>query len=160
MRVITQQYFERSLDYILEDEYWQERLIAVLDHFEKWHMLEGRVEEVASWLLWERQSMMGSQVGHPDTVQAIKNNVILQLMINKFFDGEEGDLVHVDFGHLGIYGEGKLGHASRNQFPLHRCIISRVCCIITGMSNFLFYSQHMAMTGRLPPAFIVTASVA
>jgi hypothetical protein len=106
-RVITQQYFDRSIDYILEDEYRQERLPAMLNHLANWYMLEGSEEEVASWLLWERQSMIENPIGHPDTVNAMRNNVVLQLMINKFFHGQEGRLVLVpQFPQMDKYGQG------------------------------------------------------
>jgi hypothetical protein len=105
--VITQQYFDRSIDYILEDEYRQERLPAMLNHLANWYMLEGSEEEVASWLLWERQSMIENPIGHPDTVNAMRNNVVLQLMINKFFHGQEGRLVLVpQFPQMDKYGQG------------------------------------------------------
>lgn len=132
--VINQELFERSLDCILEDEYRQERLPAMLNHAAHWHMLESREEEVASWLLWERQPMVLNPVGHPDTVDAMRNSIILQLMINKFFDGQTGDLLLCTFPGKGNWGQG--------------------------ITNFLFYTKHLSITGRLPPAFIVTASVA
>jgi len=28
-----------------------------------------------------------------------------------------------------------------------------------GITNYFFYNQHMTITGRLPPAFIVTATI-
>mmetsp|Transcript_36897 Transcript_36897/g.75211 ORF Transcript_36897/g.75211 Transcript_36897/m.75211 type:complete len:468 (+) Transcript_36897:286-1689(+) len=132
--VIDHEYFERSLDYILEDEYRQERLPAMLNHAANWHMLEGSEEEVASWLLWERQPMMLHPVGHPNTVDAMRNSVILQLMINKFFNGQTGELLMHTFPAMNLYG--------------------------SGITNFLFYTRHLSITGRLPPAFIVKASVA
>ena len=33
-------------------------------------------------------------------------------------------------------------------------------CSFLGITNYLFYSKHMALTGDLPPAFIVTATIA
>lgn len=72
-------------------------------------MLGRKEEEVASWILWEQQSI----IGRPDTVKAMRDNVILQLMINKFFDGKAGSLLHLSFnGNLGLYGEGKLSRAA------------------------------------------------
>jgi len=125
-RVITQQYFDRSIDYILEDEYRQERLPAMLNHLANWYMLEGSEEEVASWLLWERQSMIENPIGHPDTVNAMRNNVVLQLMINKFFHGQEGQLVLVpQFPQMDKYGQGKLRHTSRN----HTCQSPALGCL-------------------------------
>ena len=132
--VIDPQYLERSVDYILDDIYRQERLPAMLNHMAKWHMLEMSEEEVSSWLLWERQPMMINPVGHPDTVNAMKNSVILQLVINKFFDGQVPELLMVTFPGMKLYGQG--------------------------ITNYIFYTGHMEMTDRLPPAFIVTASVA
>ena len=41
----------------MKDEYRWIRLLAMLDHMAMWYML-GNEEEVASWLLWERKSMM------------------------------------------------------------------------------------------------------
>lgn len=131
-RVITQQYFDRSMDYILEDEYRQERLPAMLNHLANWYMLEGSEDEVASWLLWERQSMIGSPIGHPDTVNAMKNNVVLQLMINKFFHGQEGELVLVpQFRQMEKYGQGKLLRHARGE-KSHPCpALSLGCSILT-----------------------------
>ena len=132
--VINQEFFERSLDCILDDEYRQERLPAMLNHAANWHMLEAREEEVASWLLWERQPMVLKPIGHPDTVDAMRNSIILQLVINKFFYGQTGDLLLFTVPLKGNWKEG--------------------------VTNFLFYTKHMSMTGKLPPAYIVTASVA
>jgi len=132
--VINQEYFEKSLDYILEDEYRQERLPATLYHAANWHMLEGSEEEVAACLLWERQPMVLNPVGRPETVDAMRKSVVLQLVINKFFDGQTGDLFICTVPGMDKYGQG--------------------------ITNFLFYTQHLSITGRLPPAFIVTASIA
>lgn len=133
-KVINQELFERSLDCILDDEYRQERLPAMLSHAAYWHMLEAREEEVASWFLWERQPMVLNPIGHPDTVDAMRNSAILQLTINKFFDGQTGDLLLFTFPGKGNWGQG--------------------------ITNFLFYRKHLSITGKLPPAYIVTASVA
>eukprot|EP00956_Cyclotella_meneghiniana_P026465 scaffold57263_cov59-Cyclotella_meneghiniana.AAC.2 len=133
-KVINHDYLERSLDYILEDEYRRKRLPAMLNHAAHWHMLERKEEEVAAWLLWELQPLVQHAVGHPETVNATRNSVILQLMINKFFDGQAGELLLYTFPMMDLYG--------------------------SGITNFIFYNQHLSLTGRLPPAFIVTASVA
>ena len=45
------------MSFIAKDEYRQIRLLAMLDHMAMWYML-GNEEEVASWSLWERKSMM------------------------------------------------------------------------------------------------------
>lgn len=133
-RLITSSDFEKSLSFILKDEYRRIRLLAMLDHMAMWHMLGNNEEEVASWLLWERKSMMVHAVSNPATIDAMKNNIILQLMVNKFFDGNCGDLLHPQFPNLDLYGEG--------------------------IGSFFYYKQHMANTANLPPAFIVTATVA
>jgi hypothetical protein len=132
--VINQDYFEKSLNYILEDEYRQERLPAMLNHAAHWHMLEGREEDVVSWLLWERQPMILNPIGRAETIDAMKKRLVLQLMINKYFDGQTGNLLMCKFPSMKHYGEG--------------------------ITNYLFYTRHLSMTGRLPPAFIITASVA
>ena len=56
-RIITSGDFENKLSFIVKDEYRRIRLLAMLDHMTMWYML-GNEEEVASWLLWERKSMM------------------------------------------------------------------------------------------------------
>merc|ERR1719401_2343080 len=78
--------------------------------------------------------MMVNQIGISATVHAMKNNVIFQLMVNKFFDGKTGELDCIAFPDMGEFGQG--------------------------ITNHLFYCQHMALTGKLPPAFIVTAKIA
>ena len=56
-------------------------------------MLRYEDQEVASWLLWERKSMMTYAIDNPDIVDVMKNNIILQLMVNKFFDGKAGEML-------------------------------------------------------------------
>ena len=49
-------------------------------------MLEDE-SEVASWLLWELQSMKNFDKGDKEgAIVAMEKNIIFQLMINKFFD--------------------------------------------------------------------------
>jgi hypothetical protein len=134
--VITSGYFEESLSFLLKDEYRRLRLLAMLEHMAVWHMV-GNEDEVASWLLWERKSMMAQTIDNQLTVDAMQNNIITQLMVNKFFDGETGTLMMLKFPQEDQEDEyGK------------------------GIENYFFYNQHMTMTGRLPPAFIVTATIA
>lgn len=109
-RIITKEDLERSLDYLMDDEYRQARLLAMLDHMANWHMLGGSEEGVASWLLWERQSLMANSIGHPSTADAMKKNVIMQLMVNKFFHEQAGELNILVFPGLLEYGQGKRGH--------------------------------------------------
>jgi hypothetical protein len=134
---ITREDLEKSLHFIVQDEYRRKRLLAMLGHMAMWHML-GNEQDVASWLLWEQKSMMEHAVEHLATFESMKNNIILQLMVNKFFRCGCGDQSIPQpipqFPHLDLYGEG--------------------------ISNFFYYTQHMARSGKLPEAFIVTASVA
>ncbi|EJK49751.1 hypothetical protein THAOC_31339 [Thalassiosira oceanica] len=44
-----------------------------------------REEEVASWLLWERNSLTVHPLDHPETISAMKRNVVLQLLVCKSF---------------------------------------------------------------------------
>ena len=131
--VITSGYLKESLSFLLKDEYRRLRLLAMLEHMAVWHMV-GNEDEVASWLLWERESMMIQTIDNPQTVDIMQNNIITQLMVNKFFDGETGSMMMLKFPQEDNYGNG--------------------------IANYFFYNQHMTMTGRLPPAFIVTATIA
>jgi hypothetical protein len=131
--VITSGYLKKSLSFLLKDEYRRLRLLAMLEHMAVWHMV-GNEDEVASWLLWERKSMMAQTIDNQLTVDAMQNNIITQLMVNKFFDGETGTLMMLKCPQEEEYGKG--------------------------IENYFFYNQHMTMTGRLPPAFIVTATIA
>ena len=81
----------------------------MLEHLAMWHML-GNEEEVASWLLWEHTSMMVHPIGNVATVDAMKNNIIFQLMVNKFFDAKVGKLDVFRFPDRGEYGQGKAAH--------------------------------------------------
>ena len=57
-RIITGGDFEEEKkSFIVKDEYRRIHLFAMLDHMAMWYML-GNEEEVASWLLWKRKSMM------------------------------------------------------------------------------------------------------
>ena len=77
----------------------------MLEHMAMFHMLRYE-EEVASWLLWERKSMMTYAIDNPDIVDVMKDNIILQLMVNKFFDGKAGEMLLPKFPNLLEYGEG------------------------------------------------------
>ena len=51
--------------------------------------------------------MMTYAIDNPDIVDVMKNNIILQLMVNKFFDGKAGEMLHLPkFPNLLEYGEG------------------------------------------------------
>jgi len=82
-RPITEKDLEKSLGFIMEDEYRRKRMLAMLHHMAMWHML-GNEQEVASWLLWERQSMMVHEVDSLASIDVMKNNIMVQLMMNGF----------------------------------------------------------------------------
>jgi hypothetical protein len=106
-RTITQVDYDRAMTCIAQDVYRRERLLAMLHHMALWHMLEGKEEEVASWLLWERSAMMTCPVEHPNSIALMKDNVILQLVVNKYFDCGCGKLIIPTFPDLGEYGSGE-----------------------------------------------------
>jgi hypothetical protein len=107
-RAITQGDFERAMTCIAEDEYRRERLLAMLYHMALWHMLEASEEEVSSWLLWERSGMMTSPVEHPDSTSVMKDSIVLQIVVNKYFDCGCGKLRIPQFPELGEYGYGEV----------------------------------------------------
>lgn len=132
-RPITGGDLEKSLAFITADEYRRKRMLAMLDHMAMWHML-GNEQEAASWLLWERQSMLIHAVDDIASIELMKNNIIMQLMVNKFFDESSGTRLFLAFLQQGMYGHG--------------------------MGSFIYYSQQLELTGNLPLGFIVTTTVA
>lgn len=106
-RAISLEDFDKATTCIVEDEYRRERLLAMLHHMALWHMLEASEEEVASWLLWERSGMMTSPVEDPDSIALMKGNVVLQIIVNKYFDCGCGELRIPQFPELGEYGYGE-----------------------------------------------------
>mmetsp|Transcript_17658 Transcript_17658/g.26748 ORF Transcript_17658/g.26748 Transcript_17658/m.26748 type:complete len:350 (-) Transcript_17658:414-1463(-) len=83
---ITRKILKRALRHIAKDKYRRERMYAMIELHSLWHMLEDE-SEVASWLLWELQSMKNVDKGDKEgAIVAMEKNLIFQLMINKFFD--------------------------------------------------------------------------
>ncbi|KAL7554284.1 hypothetical protein ACHAWF_017728 [Thalassiosira exigua] len=128
--------YEEAANHILEDNYRRERFVAMLNHMAFWHMLQNE-EEVASWLLWERNSVMVFPAKDDAAAGIMKKNVIFQLMINRFFDCKLSEVV--------IYIPEYITEGSIAEEAL---------------SNYFFCSHHFTQTNELPPGYLVTSSVA
>lgn len=81
---LTNPLFNQSLECITCDNYKRKRWIGILQYMSIYHGL-AREEEVASWLLWERNSLTVHPLDHPETISAMKRNVVLQLLVCKSF---------------------------------------------------------------------------
>jgi hypothetical protein len=126
----TPETFQRAMRYISQNEYKQERTYAMTHFMALWHSLRNELE-IASWLLWEVKAMQN----YSDTATAIEcleNNVIFQLMINKFFKAGQEYGLAPNFPDEGLYGQG--------------------------MTNYLIYKADLELRGSLPPGLIITAS--
>mmetsp|Transcript_26094 Transcript_26094/g.39486 ORF Transcript_26094/g.39486 Transcript_26094/m.39486 type:complete len:484 (-) Transcript_26094:68-1519(-) len=120
-----------AMSFISNDEYKRKRMYAMTKFMALWHSLRNEFD-IASWLLWELKAMEN----YSDTATAIErleNNVLFQLMINKFFD-----MRVACFGPT-FPQEGKYG---------------------SGMTNYWIYKACLESTGSLPPGMVLTASVA
>jgi len=133
---INAEIYDEAANYLLKDVYNRDRFIAMLEHMAMWHMLSNE-REVASWILWERKSLKVHSVESPDTFEAIKNNAVFQLMVNKYFICDTGELpipvLNLPDGRH-RYGEG--------------------------VTNHLYFNMHFDLTNKLPSCFLVTACVA
>jgi hypothetical protein len=157
---IAEQDFDQAITCIISDLYRQERFILMLDHMAMWHMLESNEEEVSSWLLWEKSSLMEHPIGHPETAAAMRSNAILQLIINRYFTHECGEILVPVFPMLCEYGNGKQKSLLCQVATLTTLTSHIVSLELLGLTNYILYKQHLIMTGKVPPSFILTASVA
>ena len=129
---ITVESMKHAMRRISRDRYMRERMYSMLEFTALWHVL-GDETEVASWMLWERNAMKNySDV--KSAIDAMENNVIFQLMINKFFQNGCRLRLIPKFSDDQAYGQG--------------------------MANFYYYREDLNERGTLPPHFIITASVA
>jgi hypothetical protein len=130
---ITKETLARSLRYVASDKYRRERLYAMIELQCMYHMLKDE-SEVASWLLWELQSLRKCD-DEDGAVSAIEGNIICQLMVNKFFpSGCEMRNVPQFESIEGEYGRG--------------------------MTNCCFFRGDLFERGTLPPNFVYDATVA
>ena len=130
---ITKETLVRSLRYVASDKYRRERLYAMIELHCMYHMLEDEAE-VASWLLWELQSMRNYD-DEDGAISAMEGNIICQLMVNKFFPSGCGMRNLPQFEST----EGEFGR---------------------GMTNFCFFRDDFLERGTLPPNFVYDATVA
>ena len=131
---ITKEKLARAMRYVAKDNYRRQRMCAMLEHQSLWHML-GNESEVVSWLLWELQSIRSfDKADKNGAIVAMENNIIFQLMINKFFKLGCGMRTIPKFENEGEYG--------------------------LGMGNYYFYRMDLMERGTLPPNLMYTASIA
>jgi len=97
MKIIsTEELFRRGMRYISGDVTRRERMYAALRHMALYHAVGGETQ-IASWLLWERASMMNYRNNNNNddddeedrvtaSVTAMESNVLFQLLVNRFFE--------------------------------------------------------------------------
>jgi len=131
-RVMDETKFKQAMRYITTDKYRRNRMYAMLEHMAWFHTVASETE-VASWLLWERASML-TFTDKKSAIEAMESNIIFQLMINRFFKPGTGLILSPQFPGLGEYGKG--------------------------LTNYFLYQTDLHNRGTLPPNFIYSASIA
>lgn len=87
---LTDSLLNQSLECITCDDYHRKRWIETLKYMSIYHGL-AREEEVASWFLWERNALTVHPIDHPETISAMKRNVVLQLLVFLPYPPAPGD---------------------------------------------------------------------
>lgn len=131
-QVIDKTKFKQAMRYISKDEYRRNRMYAMLEHMALFHTVASETQ-VASWLLWERASMMNF-TDKKSAIKAMESNIIFQLVVNKFFKVGTAPRFAPQFPNLGVYGKA--------------------------LTNYFIDQADLRERGTLPPNLIFSASIA
>jgi len=134
---ITRESLPSSFRCIAKEQKYRERMYSTIEMNCLWYMLEDE-SEVASWLLWELQSMKDFDKGDEEgAIIAMEQNIILQLLVNRIFTNEND--LYILKPIPDYKKDGRFGEALRNQY-VYRC-------------DLMYH-------GTVPPGFIYDASIA